>query len=233
MNQQQKNPRFSIIVPHYDGAVSDERFERGIQSLLDQKFKDFEVLIYHDGPVSRPIPTVWEKLERKSLNITQNRYNDSGHSLRDRGIREATGEYIIHFNPDNILYPNALEEINNLIEDKTYVILKGTSKGDAEIVLGDTNIIIFPIIMIGHYRWGLRDFTGVRIKEDTKHGILLTGDPCLLGNIDCMQLVMKRNLWLLYGGWYDKQDCSDGIMYERFVKDNPARLCSKVLGEHW
>lgn len=232
MNQQQ-SPKFSIIVPHYDGSVPDDRFERGIQSLLDQEFKNFEVLIYHDGPVSRPIPNIWEKLEHKKLTISNIRYNDWGHSLRDIGIKEAAGDYIIHFNPDNILYSNALKELNDLIEDDTYVVLKGTDNFGKQVILGSNNIIIYPIIMIGHYRWGLQAMVGTRIKEDTKHGIIMTGDPAEWANIDCMQLVMKRSLWLDYGGWYNKQETSDGFMYSRFVTDHPARLCNKVLGEHW
>ena len=231
---QQKNPKFSIIIPHYDGSVVDERFERGIQCLIDQEFKDFEVLIYHDGPITRPIPEIYKNLNQlRFLKVTNKRYNDWGHSLRDIGIRESQGDYIVHFNPDNILYPNALKEINNLIEDDTYIMLKGDTGSGKVSILGSNNIIIFPIIMIGHYRWGLENITGTRIKKDTKHGIILTGDPVQWANIDCMQLVMKRQLWLNYGGWYDKQETSDGFMYPRFVKDYPARLCNKVLGEHW
>jgi glycosyltransferase involved in cell wall biosynthesis len=227
------SPKFSIIIPHYDGSITDESFERGIQCLLNQEFKDFEVLIYHDGPVSRPIPAIWEKLQNKKLKITESRYNNWGHSLRDMGIKESTGEYIVHFNPDNVLYSNALKEINDLIEDQTYVMLRSKTNDNRELILGSNNIIIFPIIMIGVYRWGVRGLTGTRIKGDTKHGVIMNGEPAEYANIDCMQLVMKRKLWLDYGGWYDKQEVSDGLMYKRFVQDHPARCCSKVLGEHW
>lgn len=231
MNQSQFNPKFSIIVPHYDKSISDEEFTRGIKSLIDQEFEDFEVLLYHDGPTSRPIPSIWDELKQnKKLKITESRYNDWGHSLRDMGIKESAGEYIIHFNPDNILYPNALKEINDVIEDDSYIIFKAAKQDGSELKLGENNIIIFPILMVGHYRWGIG--TACRVKNDTKHSVIFTGDPVCYANIDCMQLVMKRKLWVDYGGWYDKQEASDGLMYKRFVNDYPARLCSKILGEH-
>src|SRR5271170_6135257 len=98
-------PLFSIIVVHYQGVNTHEVFLRGIRSLQAQTLRDFEILCYHDGPlldesVKFPIP----------VTCTEKRFNDWGHSLRDMGIREAKGDYILHFNADNTLMPNALEE---------------------------------------------------------------------------------------------------------------------------
>ena len=100
------SPKFSIIMPHYDGAITDELFIEGMDSIESQTFKDFEVLIYHDGPLSRPLPDLSKYTFDYKFRETKTRYNDWGHSLRDLGIKEATGEYIVHFNPDNILYEN-------------------------------------------------------------------------------------------------------------------------------
>src|SRR5205823_9281012 len=110
-DQLAKAPTFSIIVPHYQGAVSHLTFCRGIQCLLSQSYKDFEVLCYHDGPLLEPnlafpVPVV----------PTEVRHNDWGHSLRQLGIQQAKGRYIVHFNPDNILYPFALHKIAKELE---------------------------------------------------------------------------------------------------------------------
>jgi len=69
---------------------------------------------------------------------------------------------------------------------------------------------------------------------DPKHLATLTGAPTMLYNIDCMQLVMKRSLWLKYGGWYDKSETSDGVMYSRFVEENKSktRYISEFIGLH-
>jgi hypothetical protein len=47
-----------------------------------------------------------------------------------------------------------------------------------------------------------------------------------------MQLVMKRQLWLDEGGWYDKSELSDGAMYEKFAAKYGYRTVGGVLGEH-
>lgn len=208
--------KFSIIVPHYDRVITDEVFDRGMKCLVDQTFKDFEVLVYHDGPINRAIITP-VSLNSKII-ITDERENDWGHSNRDRGIKKAKGEYIIHFNPDNILYPNALEEIYRE-SVKPYPIETTDS------------IIIFPILMKG------MQTNGKVVWRDQQNAdsnyLIFTGLPTIKYNIDCMQLVMKKSLWLSNGGWNDKSKESDGNMYPKFVNQYGARYCSKILGEHW
>lgn len=214
------SPKFSLIVPHYDGSISDELFERGIQSLLDQTYQDFEVLIYHDGPIQRPVPDIWKQFsDRAKLTITKKRENNWGHGNRDRGIKEALGEYIVHFNPDNILYPNALEEI-----------VKEINRADYPIEISN-KIIVFPVIMRGVQcgGWSLwRDQENATTKAH-----IITGYPPVKNNIDAMQVVMHNQLWYKYGGWFDKTEQSDGNMYPVFIQENNARYCSNILGEHW
>lgn len=207
---------FSIIVPHYDQTISDKVLERGINSLKNQTFTDFEVLIYHDGPISRQPPSV---IGDYKFIQTEVRHNDWGHSSRDLGIKESNGKYILHFNPDNILYPTALEEIFSVINDEKYR-------------KQNNDIIVFPIYLMGYTANG---FYHTRYSgEEQLIKIPLTGHPAKLNFIDCMQLVMKKDKWIQYGGWYDKSFAGDGNMYERFVLENGgARYCNNILGEHW
>lgn len=200
------NPKFSIIVPHYDGVISDEMFIEGMKSLDESTFRDFEVLIYHDGPVSRPLPSLSEFSFFCRYRETKTRYDDWGHSLRDLGIKEASGDYIIHFNPDNILYPNILEEVSKLNDD----------------------IIICPVILEGTYRKG-NTLSRTHNKNDK---VILDGFPPVHQNIDAMQLIMKTSLWRKYGGWFDKSEQADGIMYQVFCEQHIPRYCGSIIGEH-
>src|SRR5215216_6374124 len=130
-------PLFSIIVVHYQGTISREIFGRGIASLQAQTFTDYEILCYHDGPLldpdaPRPVP----------IRATPQRFNDFGHSLRDIGIREAAGDYIIQFNADNLLYPFALETIAKEIRRPSRLFDEASGRA-----LDTDNIIVFPIVM--------------------------------------------------------------------------------------
>ena len=212
-------PLFSIVVVHYQGVNSHDVFMRGYESLAAQTFKDFEILCYHDGPlldtgVQFPLP----------VTCTPQRHNDWGHSLRHAGILAATGDYILHFNADNILYPNALDELAAEIKRAPRLVQKTGQ------VLDTNDMVIFPIKM-----WNLikfRDITWQR-KGVPEFYTILTGIPPILQYIDCMQLVMKRNLWLAEGGWYDRRELGDGYMYQSFAAKYGYRTVGPVLGEHF
>lgn len=207
------SPRFSIIIPHYDKVVTDERFLECIQSLKDQTFKDFEVLIYHDGPVSRPLPEVPWKVK-----VTEKRIGDWGHSLRSQGIKEASGDYIVHLNADGILFPDALEYIDEFSTEQCSLL-----------DYTNPDLIVFPVYMQGVVLNGI-GYT--RNPDFEEYQIILTGFPPEQNNIDCMQLVMKRNIWLKEGAWDLRTQDSDGQMYPYFILKYKARYCGKVLGIH-
>jgi hypothetical protein len=213
-------PRFSIILVHYQGATPHQELLRAVNSVQAQTCKDFELLAYHDGPLinpslKMPVP----------FTCTDRNHQDCGHSLRDLGIRQATGDYVLHLNSDNILYPNALGEITKAI-DRPPRIFDDQTGG----VLDPNNIIIFSIIFRGLQRLNDRFF---QYKENPEFTLTLTGNPPLKYHIDALQLVMRRDLWLAEGGWYDKTFAADGAMYERFAKKYGYRCIDQVLGEHW
>lgn len=113
--------KFTIIVTDYDQWVDREKAKRGIQSLEHQTFRDFEVLIIHDGPRTRnPIDDLGlaHLTAKFSLIDTDKRHNLWGHPQRNLGIELASGEYIIHFNIDNYLEPSALEILNHYLNAK-------------------------------------------------------------------------------------------------------------------
>ena len=211
-------PLFSIINVHYQPTIPHPTFLRGVASVRAQTFTDYEMLVYHDGPLTDPAAAM-----PVPVRCTPTRHNDWGHSLRDRGIREATGDYILHFNADNVLYPHALATLAAEIARPPRL------KDQAGRVLDSNDIVIFPVAMVG-----LQRVNGavVQFKGSPPFFTILTGNPPRVQNIDCMQLVMRRTLWLAEGGWADKRELSDGFQYERFAAKYGYRECGPVLGEH-
>lgn len=202
------SPRFSIIMPHYQGSIDHDTFLRGVNSILNQTCKDFEIICIHDGPLLTKEEFPVEVI------CTKKRYNDWGHSLRDWGIKKAKGEYIIHFNPDNVLYPDCLEVLSTYSDD----------------------VLVFAVKMMGMIAYvdeQGQEWKAYPHERDYSIYTVITGNPVRFNNIDCMQLVAKRWVWHGIGGWKDKREVSDFILYEEIGLKHPPKFISEVLGEHY
>jgi len=220
---------FSIIMIDYDQSVDRDYMRRAIQCLMVQTNQSFEVILLHDGPKAQSYEEELSEQELAFIDqivVTEQRFNNWGHTQRDMGIRAASGEYILHFNADNVLYPHALERLAFYAEQDLPPIYD-----KAGSIKNDNSILIYSIYMKGvvFCNGGYSRRPG---EEDT-YSTIMTGIPTRFRNIDCMQLVMKRECWLQENGWYDKSRNSDGIMYPDLVAKYGARYLPELLGEHW
>lgn len=204
---------FTIIAAYYQGVTDDTIFKRFINSLGAQKFKDFEVVVIHDGKLDHNIDSIAILLGAQVKIIeTEERRNLWGHNLRRIGLEMAKGEYIIHTNCDNVYYPNALKDLWTL-----YMQTK-------------SDILIGAVRMMGLNSDGNRIWYD-KPRDYTKSHIL-TGRPPTFGNIDMMSLCSSKRLWDKYG-WYDLSETSDGIIYSRMCKENNYEYTNTLIGEHY
>ncbi len=123
--------KISVIVPVYN---CEDYLEESIGSVLNQSFKDIEVICVDDGSTD------------SSLNILNNiAYNDSrlkvfsqenqgSSSIRNYGLKNANGDYLYFFDADDFLVENALEEAysNAIRNDSDIVVFKYDQYKDNE-----------------------------------------------------------------------------------------------------
>jgi hypothetical protein len=82
-------------------AVAHERLPElrvFVQSWINQTSSDWSLTVIHDGYCQGFIDLMSEENYRHpsiKYFCTQGRYNDYGHSLRDEGLKQATGMYTI------------------------------------------------------------------------------------------------------------------------------------------
>ena len=222
-------PKFSIIMIDYDQSVDRDYMQRAIQCLMIQTFAEFEIILLHDGPKEIAYEHELNKEQFEFIDqiiISDKRHNNWGHTLRDQGIRAAKGEFIIHFNADNVLFPHALERLNYFADQDLPPIYDNQGN-----IKNNNTVLIFSIYMRGVVF--CNGGYSRRVGEEDTYSTIMTGIPTRYGNIDCMQLVMKRECWLSENGWYDKSRNSDGVMYPEFVSKYGARYIPELLGEHW
>lgn len=105
---------FSIIIPVYNRP---QEVKELLDSLSEQRYKNFEVLIIEDGSCV-PCEGIVETFEKK-LDIKYFFKSNSGRSkTRNYGMERATGEYFIFFDSDCIIPPEYFEKVSAHLEEK-------------------------------------------------------------------------------------------------------------------
>lgn len=107
-----KKPTFTILIPsHNRGYVIGETLD----SIQRSKYKNIEVLIVDDGSTDNTKKTIEEFKKKSDLSV---RYifqeNQGKHVALNTGAKKAYGEFVVNIDSDDLLLPNALNEIYTL-----------------------------------------------------------------------------------------------------------------------
>ena len=105
------SPKFSVVVPLYNKGQS---IKDTINSVLEQSFRDFELIIVNDGSADNSLQVVRE-IKDSRIRIIDKK-NGGVSSARNRGIAEAKNEWIALLDGDDLWLPNHLEDLARAIE---------------------------------------------------------------------------------------------------------------------
>ena len=82
---------------------------QAVQSILEQTYKDFELIIINDGSTDNS-KTVIESFNDNRIRYFENEKNSGIVYSRNKGLKLAKGEYIGMFDADDIAYPEKFEK---------------------------------------------------------------------------------------------------------------------------
>ncbi len=175
-----------------------------VHSFLCQTLDNWKLRILHDGPDERMPAELAPYVEGPApveLCCTERRFDDYGHSLRERGLREADTEFVMFTNDDNYYAPKFLE------------YMFGAIRAD------DLDFVLCNMIH-SHENPG-------EYKQDDYH--VFDSYP-RLNYVDVGNFIVRRRC-ALQVGFEDKSFGADGIFVERlmdafnvrsFIPDWPA-----------
>jgi len=103
--------KYSIIIPIYN---TEKFLPKCVESVLDQTFKDFEVILVDDGATDN-CPKICDNFAKKDSRVKVIHQQNGGLSVaRNNGIEKAQGEYIIFLDSDDYWNDdNALQQLND------------------------------------------------------------------------------------------------------------------------
>ncbi len=108
-------PKVSIIVPVYNNEAV---IGRCIESILNQTFEDFELIIINDGSNDESENIIKQYVEKDNRIKFINNKNNGVSETRNIGIRNATGMYIQFIDGDDFINKSMIEYEVNLLEEK-------------------------------------------------------------------------------------------------------------------
>lgn len=101
-------PYFSIIVPVYN---SSQYLHRCIESILNQTYKDFECILVDDGSTDDS-GLICDTYKQKDKRVrVYHKENGGVSSARNKGIKEAKGNYVIFVDSDDYILEDKLEKV--------------------------------------------------------------------------------------------------------------------------
>lgn len=103
-------PFFSVIIPLYN---KEKFIKNTLESVLNQTFEDFELLVVNDGSTDGSEAVVHSFSDKRMHYFYKK--NGGVSAARNFGISRADAEYIVFIDADDLWHPDFLKNMNQLI----------------------------------------------------------------------------------------------------------------------
>ena len=101
-------PQISVIVPVYK---CEEYIDRCVNSILNQTFSDFEIVLVDDGSPDKSGIICDEYAKKDSRIIVIHKENGGQASARNLGVKNAKSDWLCFVDSDDAIHPQALEKL--------------------------------------------------------------------------------------------------------------------------
>lgn len=111
-------PKVSIIATFYNSVSLGDFVHQTMKSLLNQTYKNIEILCINDGSQDQTLSQLLEYQKKDNRIIIIDKKNEgAAQYAKAAGQKNATGDFIMLFDHDDELSPNAIElAVNQFIE---------------------------------------------------------------------------------------------------------------------
>ena len=118
-------PAISVIIPVYN---AQDGIKRCVDSLLNQSFKNFEIILLNDGSKDNSLNILKEYELKYSFVRVIDKQNEGVAVTRNKGILLAEGEYIMFMDNDDFVDSDYLETFYQAIHEKKLDLVIGGYK---------------------------------------------------------------------------------------------------------
>ena len=117
-----RNPEVTVFMPVYNGQ---QYIGESIESVLNQTFTDFELLIIDDISTDESVKTV-ESFNDTRIRLVKNNKHLGLAKIRQKGVDLAKGKYIAFLDYDDIAVPQRLKDQVSFLERNKNICVVGS-----------------------------------------------------------------------------------------------------------
>lgn len=195
--------KLSIIVPIYN---VEQYVSKCIESLLDQDYKDYQILLINDGSTdsSEEICLKYAKKYKKRIKV-YTKENGGLSSARNYGMEKAESEYVFFVDGDDYIKPNCLSKMMKKIADK--------------------DILVFNYLNVYNDHTELFNTFDKSIKDIKKR--YLVGSPSACNKVFKLSLFKDNNITFPYKLYYEDLATIPALCYyaKKIAFDSNAYYC--------
>lgn len=119
------NPKVSVIMGIYNG---EKTMKRAIDSIVDQTFTDWELIICDDCSTDNTYKIASEYAQKDNrIKVMQNKKNMRAAYSRNQCLKHACGEYIAVMDDDDICLPERFEKQVKYLDEHTEMAVVGSA----------------------------------------------------------------------------------------------------------
>ena len=170
-------PRLSVVVPAYEVA---DWLEESLASVLDQSFRDLEVVVVDDGSTDGTGDLADRIAARDQRVRVVHQANAGLGAARNVGTAHATGELLAFADSDDLVTPRAYERMVGALDHSGSDVAIGAVER-----LRGSETFMTPLMRTNHQE----ALTGVRIDEA----------PLLLADVFAWNKLYRRSFWDQHG----------------------------------
>ena len=108
----EESPKISVVVTVYN---TEKYLRRCLDSIINQNFKDIEIVCVNDGSKDNSLKILNEYAEKDSRVKVVDQENQGVSGARNTGVREASAKYLSFVDSDDYVDPKIYEKGYNLI----------------------------------------------------------------------------------------------------------------------
>jgi glycosyltransferase involved in cell wall biosynthesis len=147
LDQDMKAPKVTVLMPVFNG---EKYLKQSIESILNQRFRDFEFLIINDGSSDGSLEIISSYTDSR-IRLVSNETNKGLVYALNRGLELASGEYIARMDCDDISKKSRLSVQVSFMDHNTsigacgsyYSVMRGNKRATADFPMHAEEIKCF------------------------------------------------------------------------------------------